>query len=91
MEFEDKMVTYLHGLDELFPTYQLVPSHHIVLHMKELLCRFGPTHAWRCWVFERYNHVLQKIQTNRIFGTSDVDTRGGMLRSACAYYDTITK
>jgi hypothetical protein len=70
MEFENNMVTYLHGLDELFPTYQLVPSHHIVLHMKELLCCFGPTHAWRCWVFERYNHVLQKIQTNRIFGTS---------------------
>jgi hypothetical protein len=38
MEFENNMVTYLHGLDELFPTYQLVPSHHIVLHMKELLC-----------------------------------------------------
>lgn len=67
-EFQDYMITYLRGLDELFPTYQLVPSHHIVLHMKELLCRFGPTHAWRCWVFERYNHTLQKIPTNGKFG-----------------------
>jgi hypothetical protein len=71
-EFQDYMVTYLHGLDELFPTNQLVPSHHIVLHMKELLCRFGPTHAWRCWVFERYNHTLQKIPTNGKFGMHDV-------------------
>ena len=67
-EFQDYMITYLRGLDELFPTYQLVPSHHIVLHIKELLCRFGPTHAWRCWVFERYNHTLQKIPTNGKFG-----------------------
>ena len=68
-EFQDYMLTYLRGLNELFPTYQLVPSHHIVLHMNELLCRFGPTHAWRCWVFERYNHTLQKIPTNGKFGT----------------------
>ena len=68
-EFQDYMIAYLRGLNELFPTYQLVPSHHIVLHMKELLCRFGPTHAWRCWVFERYNHTLQKIPTNGKFGT----------------------
>lgn len=70
-EFQDHMIAYLRGLDELFPTNQLVPSHHIVLHMKELLCRFGPTHAWRCWVFERYNHTLQKIPTNGKFGMNN--------------------
>jgi hypothetical protein len=68
-EFQDSMIVYLRGLDELFPTYQLVPSHHVVLHMKELLCHFGPTHAWCCWVFERYNYILQKIPTNGKFGT----------------------
>ena len=71
-EFQDYMITYLRGLNELFPTYQLVPTHHVVLHMRELLCRFGPTHAWRCWVFERYNHTLQKIPTNGKFGTHHV-------------------
>ena len=76
-EFQDHMITYLRGLDELYPTYQLVPSHHIVLHMKELLCRFGPTHAWRCWVFERYNHTLQNISTNGKFGTHYVCLRRG--------------
>jgi hypothetical protein len=69
-EFQDVMITYLRGLNELFPTHQLVPSHHVALHMKELLCRLGPTHAWRCWVFERYNHILQKVPTNGNFGES---------------------
>lgn len=77
VEFEVNLVSYLRGLNELFPTYQLVPSQHIALHMKELLCRFGPTHAWRCWIFERYNHKLQKIQTNGIFGMSYIDTSLG--------------
>ena len=52
-EFEDTMFAYLRGICELFPSYEFVPSYHVTLHMKELLCRFGPTHAWRCWVFER--------------------------------------
>jgi hypothetical protein len=69
-EFQDVMTSYLQGVNNLFPTYELVPSHHIALHMKELLCHLGPTHAWRCWVFERYNHILQKIPTNGNFGVS---------------------
>ena len=76
-EYQDHMIIYLCGLDELFPTYQLVPSHHIVLHMKDLLCRFGPTHAWRCWVFERYNYILPKIPTNGKFGTYNERLRHG--------------
>jgi len=67
-EFEDTMISYLRGIGELFPSYELVPSHHVALHMKQLLCRFGPTHAWCCWVFERYNHTLQQIPTNGNFG-----------------------
>ncbi|KIK31552.1 hypothetical protein CY34DRAFT_103141, partial [Suillus luteus UH-Slu-Lm8-n1] len=39
-------------------------------HFGELLQRFGPTHAWRCWIFERINYTLQQIPTNKKFGTS---------------------
>ena len=67
-EFRDVMLKYLHGLKELFPTYQLIPYHHISLHLTELLSRFGPSTVWRCWVFERYNHMLQNIETNGRFG-----------------------
>jgi len=55
-EFQDAMLRYLHGLD------------HISVHLRELLSRFGPTTTWRCWVFERYNHMLQNIETNGRFG-----------------------
>ena len=67
-EFEDTIFTYLGGIRKLFPSYEFLPSHHVALHMKELLCCFGQTHAWHCWVFERYNHVLQQIPTNGNFG-----------------------
>jgi len=67
-EFGNSMLRYLHGLNKLFPMYQLIPYHHISLHLSELLFRFGPTTAWRCWVFERYNHMIQKIETNGRFG-----------------------
>ncbi len=51
-DFRDIMVKYLSGLDKLFPMYQLIPYHHIAIHLRELLSCFGPTTTWRCWVFE---------------------------------------
>ena len=67
-EFRHLMLKYLSGLDSLFPKHRLVPYHHISIHLNELLSRFGPTTTWRCWVFERYNHMLQNIETNGRFG-----------------------
>lgn len=68
-EFRVLMLKYLHGLVKLFPAIRIVPYHHLAIHMTELLSHFGPTTAWRCWVFERYNHMLQNIETNGRFGT----------------------
>jgi hypothetical protein len=68
-EFRVLMLKYLRGLVELFPTIRIVPYHHLSIHMTELLSHFGPTTAWRCWVFERYNHMFQNIETNGRFGT----------------------
>ncbi|KAH8981441.1 hypothetical protein EDB86DRAFT_3131237, partial [Lactarius hatsudake] len=67
-EFRDLMLKYLSGLDKLFPMIRLVPYHHLAIHMTELLSHFGPTTAWHCWVFKRYNHMLQNIETNGRFG-----------------------
>lgn len=73
-EFRHLMLKYLNGLDSLFPMHRLVPYHHISVHLTELLSRFGPTTTWRCWVFERYNHMLQNIETNGRFGLFYVNT-----------------
>ena len=67
-EFRNLMLRYLNGLNKLFPMYNFIPYHHISLHLTELLSHFGPTTSWRCWVFERYNHMFQKIETNGRFG-----------------------
>jgi hypothetical protein len=67
-EFQDLMLRYLRGLDNLYPMHRPIPYHHLSVHLKELLSHFGPTMTWRCWVFERYNHMLQNIETNGRFG-----------------------
>ncbi|KAF8493097.1 hypothetical protein F5888DRAFT_1618448 [Russula emetica] len=67
-EFRDLMLRYLSGLDNLFPMHRLIPYHHLSIHLKELLSHFGPTTTWHCWVFERYNHMVQNIETNGRFG-----------------------
>ncbi|KAF9487261.1 hypothetical protein BDN71DRAFT_1458672 [Pleurotus eryngii] len=36
----------------------------MALHFGPFLRRFGPTHSWRCFPFERYNGIIQKIPTN---------------------------
>ncbi|KAK0207180.1 hypothetical protein IW262DRAFT_669213 [Armillaria fumosa] len=62
------MRAYLQKLLELYPGSGISPYQHLSLHFGELLRSFGPNHAWRCWAFERYNGIIQKINTNNIFG-----------------------
>ncbi|KAH9014319.1 hypothetical protein EDB84DRAFT_1277737 [Lactarius hengduanensis] len=68
-EFCNPMLRYLCGLHKLFLVHQLIPYHHISIHLTELLSHFGLTTAWCCWVFEQYNHMLQNIESNGRFGS----------------------
>lgn len=67
-EYEDHMREYLKTLLNLFPGTAVTPYQHMALHVGQQLRRFGPTHAWRCYAFERFNHIFQKIETNKIYG-----------------------
>ena len=58
------METYLRGLRSLYNA-DLVPNHHLSLHLKDCLLMFGPTHGWWAFPFERYNGILQKLKTNQ--------------------------
>ncbi|KIJ31782.1 hypothetical protein M422DRAFT_97456, partial [Sphaerobolus stellatus SS14] len=62
------MQAYLKGLKELFPTMRFRNTHHIVLHIEELLNLLGPVHSWWMFPFERLIGRLQKISTNWIIG-----------------------
>ncbi len=62
-KFDRYMLHYLRGLRELF-SHTLVPNHHLSLHLRECLMLFGPVHAWWAFPFERYNGILQHLNTN---------------------------
>ncbi|KAI0069346.1 hypothetical protein K474DRAFT_1610586 [Panus rudis PR-1116 ss-1] len=67
-QFRSNMHQYLRGILTLYPHTDITPNQHLSLHLPDILKRFGPVHAWRCFPFERYNGMLQNIQTNYKFG-----------------------
>ncbi|KAJ8457610.1 hypothetical protein ONZ51_g11431 [Trametes cubensis] len=63
--FDDHMLQYLQGLRELF-SHELVPNHHLSLHLAACLMMFGPVHGWWGFPFERYNGILQSMNINNL-------------------------
>ncbi|KAI0340552.1 hypothetical protein BDW22DRAFT_1448365 [Trametopsis cervina] len=61
--FDHHMYAYLVSLRELFD-HDLVPNHHLALHLRECMEMFGPVHSWWAFPFERYNGVIAKLNTN---------------------------
>ncbi|EKM49450.1 uncharacterized protein PHACADRAFT_33492 [Phanerochaete carnosa HHB-10118-sp] len=79
-EYLQSMKLYLDGVIRLYPSMSLMPSHHLSLHFPRFLCLFGPVHAWRCFPFERYNHVLQQVNKNGKSGELEIT----MFENFCA-------
>jgi hypothetical protein len=67
-KYEKYMKSYLTGVLKLYPGTKITPYQHLALHIGPLLQRFGPTHSWRTFPFERYNNLLQNIQINNKLG-----------------------
>ncbi|KAJ3506647.1 hypothetical protein NLJ89_g6753 [Agrocybe chaxingu] len=67
-QYEIHMHTYLTTLLTLYENAEITPYQHLALHFGPLLENFGPTQSWRCFPFERYNYLMQKIPTNQKFG-----------------------
>ncbi|OSC97457.1 hypothetical protein PYCCODRAFT_1339117, partial [Trametes coccinea BRFM310] len=61
--FDHHMLEYLRGLRSLY-NVDLMPNHHIALHLRDCLLLFGPTFAWWGFPFERYNGLLQRLNSN---------------------------
>ncbi|KAI0682310.1 hypothetical protein C8T65DRAFT_624899 [Cerioporus squamosus] len=62
-KFDSYMHRYLSSLTETFK-HPLVPNHHLSLHLRECLELFSPVHAWWAFPFERFNGILQHLNTN---------------------------
>lgn len=67
--YQENMVRYVRGLNELFPNIGYRPNHHMALHIFDFLLLYGPTHSWWCFPFERLVGLLQRLPTNHRFGT----------------------
>lgn len=70
VNYDRHMKLYLQNLLILYPSTKITPYQHMSLHFADQLKRFGPVHSWRCFPFERYNYLMQKIPSNNRFGTS---------------------
>ncbi|KAI1782406.1 hypothetical protein LXA43DRAFT_905901 [Ganoderma leucocontextum] len=61
--FDDNMEAYVKGLRSIYK-HTLVPNHHLSLHLRQCLLLFGPVRGWWSYPFERYNGLLQRLNTN---------------------------
>ncbi|KAJ3765827.1 hypothetical protein FB446DRAFT_609324, partial [Lentinula raphanica] len=62
------ILQYLHNVLELFPDVSLKPNHHYAIHIAEDLDLMGPVHARNTPIFERTNHFLQEVKSNKHLG-----------------------
>nr|VWO97532.1 Adenylate cyclase (EC (ATP pyrophosphate-lyase) (Adenylyl cyclase) [Ganoderma boninense] len=61
--FDKNIELYIQGLRSIYD-HPLVPNHHMSLHLQECLRLFGPVRGWWAFPFERYNGLLQRLNTN---------------------------
>ena len=61
---------YIDEVKELYKGAKIQPNHHLFLHLGIFLLLFGPVHSWRSFAFERFNYMLQSINTNMNFGNA---------------------
>ncbi|KZV71760.1 hypothetical protein PENSPDRAFT_577127, partial [Peniophora sp. CONT] len=64
------MISYLSGVGRLFPGVAISPAQHFACHFSDIMSFMGPTHAWRCYAPERWNGLLQDVNTNHHAGTT---------------------
>lgn len=55
---------------KLYPKFAMTPKNHVSLHFGQILCEFGPSHAYKTPAFERINYALQSTNTNKKAGES---------------------
>ncbi|TFY53450.1 hypothetical protein EVJ58_g9445 [Rhodofomes roseus] len=61
--FDFHMLEYLRTLRTLFE-HDFVPNHHLSLHLSSCLLLFGPVHGWWAYPFERFNGIIQRLNTS---------------------------
>lgn len=70
--YTSHMKAYLEEIfsGKLYGDVKPVPNHHLALHLEEYLVRFGPSHSFWAFPFERYIGLLRQKNINNKFGES---------------------
>ena len=58
------LLNYCKKFEELYGKENCTMNLHLHLHIKETMLDFGPSHAFWCFPFERYNGILGSYSTN---------------------------
>ena len=66
--YKKYMLRYLTKMKELYKEATVKPNHHYSLHLPDFMELFAPVHSWRSFAFERFNYILQMLNTNLTFG-----------------------
>ena len=60
------LLNYCKKFEELYGKENCSMNLHLHLHLKDTILDFGPSHAFWCFPFERYNGILGSYTTNNI-------------------------
>lgn len=63
--YDHYIFKYTRGLLSTYPDLHLIPNQHYAMHLGDILRRFGPTHAYWAFPFERFIGLLRQIRTNQ--------------------------
>ena len=58
------LLNFCKVFEELYGSERCTPNLHLHLHLKQCLLDYGPSHAFWCFSFERYNGLLGSFHTN---------------------------
>jgi hypothetical protein len=67
--YDKHILSYASGILELYKDADIKPNHHLSLHLGHFLQTLGPVHAYRTFVFERINFMMQRMKTNARLGS----------------------
>ncbi|PSR72259.1 hypothetical protein PHLCEN_2v11851 [Hermanssonia centrifuga] len=80
--YEAKILSYLRGMKSIYLEATVKPNHHLAYHLAMFLRRFGPVHSWRAYAFERFNYMLQNLNTNMHIGELELTFMNQICRAA---------
>ncbi|PPQ97558.1 hypothetical protein CVT26_002343 [Gymnopilus dilepis] len=80
--YRDYMLSYLEGIQHLFPEYKMRPNHHMAVHIYDYLLLFGPVHSWWTFPFERMIGAVQRMPHNSKIGEVEETIARAYTRSA---------